>query len=332
MRRSSSSASRRCCWPATATCCPCPRSRSTASSPSARPSTRSVRSPQQIPIFDPDVCIDCGRCAAVCPHATIRMKVYDPAVLDGAPEGFRTKAFRSKDVTGMAMTIQVAPDDCTGCGVCVDMCPAKSKSEVGHKAINMEPAAAHRDGRTAFVGLLPRAPRDRPGRPAARLGQGRPGAAAAVRVLGRLRRMRRDAVHQARHPAVRRPHDRGQRHRLLVDLRRQPADHTVDHEHRRTRPGVEQLVVRGQRRVRPRYPPRLRGPAAPGATARRAAGRHHRSRPGDGDPRRRSVDRGRHQDPARARGPPADRARAASATPTIATPPRSISRRSPMRS
>ena len=100
---------------------------------------------QEIPIFDPDVCIDCGRCAAVCPHATIRMKVYDPAALAGAPEGFKSKAFRSKDVSGMAMTIQVAPDDCTGCGVCVDMCPAKSKTAVRHKAINMEPASAHRE-------------------------------------------------------------------------------------------------------------------------------------------------------------------------------------------
>jgi pyruvate-ferredoxin/flavodoxin oxidoreductase len=99
----------------------------------------------EIPIFDPEICIDCGRCAAVCPHATIRMKVYDPAVLTDAPDGFRSKAFRSKDVTGMAMTIQVAPDDCTGCGVCVDVCPAKSKSEVRHKAINMEPAGDHRD-------------------------------------------------------------------------------------------------------------------------------------------------------------------------------------------
>ena len=73
------------------------------------------------------------------------MKVYDPAALAGAPDGFRSKAFRSKDVSGMAMTIQVAPDDCTGCGVCVDVCPAKSKSEVRHKAINMEPAADHRE-------------------------------------------------------------------------------------------------------------------------------------------------------------------------------------------
>jgi pyruvate-ferredoxin/flavodoxin oxidoreductase len=100
---------------------------------------------QELPIWDPDICIDCGKCAIVCPHATIRMKVYEPDAVAGAPPSFRSKDFRSKDISGYRMTIQVAPDDCTGCGVCVDVCPAKSKTEVRHKAINMEPALAHRD-------------------------------------------------------------------------------------------------------------------------------------------------------------------------------------------
>ena len=100
---------------------------------------------QEIPIWDPDICIDCGKCAIVCPHATIRMKVFEPSALDGAPPSFKSKEFRSKDISGYRMTIQVAPDDCTGCGVCVDVCPAKSKTEVRHKSINMEPALAHRD-------------------------------------------------------------------------------------------------------------------------------------------------------------------------------------------
>ncbi|HET7490000.1 MAG TPA: pyruvate:ferredoxin (flavodoxin) oxidoreductase [Acidimicrobiales bacterium] len=99
----------------------------------------------EIPIWDPDICIDCGKCAVVCPHATIRMKVYEPDALGGAPTGFKTKAFRSKDISGYSLTIQVAPDDCTGCGVCVDVCPAKAKTNVSHKAINMEPALDHRD-------------------------------------------------------------------------------------------------------------------------------------------------------------------------------------------
>ena len=100
---------------------------------------------KEIPIWDPDICIDCGKCAIVCPHATIRMKVFEPEALEGAPDTFLSKAFRSKDIQGYKLTIQVAPDDCTGCGVCVDMCPAKSKTEVRHKAINMEPVGAHRD-------------------------------------------------------------------------------------------------------------------------------------------------------------------------------------------
>jgi pyruvate-ferredoxin/flavodoxin oxidoreductase len=106
---------------------------------------------QEIPIWDPDICIDCGKCAIVCPHSTIRMKVYEPAALAGAPASFKSKEFRSKDISGYRMTIQVAPDDCTGCGVCVDVCPAKSKTEVRHKSINMEPALAHRaDERPAW--------------------------------------------------------------------------------------------------------------------------------------------------------------------------------------
>jgi pyruvate-ferredoxin/flavodoxin oxidoreductase len=100
---------------------------------------------KEIPIWDPDVCIDCGKCAIVCPHATIRMKVFDEATARAAPDEFVTKPFRSKDLDGYHLTIQVAPDDCTGCGVCVDVCPAKSKTEIGHKAINMEPVVVHRD-------------------------------------------------------------------------------------------------------------------------------------------------------------------------------------------
>jgi pyruvate-ferredoxin/flavodoxin oxidoreductase len=101
----------------------------------------------ELPIWDPSICIDCGKCAIVCPHAAIRMKVFEPEALDGAPEGFRSKAFGAKAAAadgGMSLSIQVAPDDCTGCGVCVDVCPARSKQELKHKALNMEPAEAYR--------------------------------------------------------------------------------------------------------------------------------------------------------------------------------------------
>jgi pyruvate-ferredoxin/flavodoxin oxidoreductase len=96
----------------------------------------------EIPIWDPSICIDCGKCAIVCPHATIRTKVFGPEALEGAPEGFASKDFRSRDLPGMQLTVQVAPDDCTGCGVCVEVCPAHSKEEVKHKAINMTPVDA----------------------------------------------------------------------------------------------------------------------------------------------------------------------------------------------
>jgi pyruvate-ferredoxin/flavodoxin oxidoreductase len=101
---------------------------------------------QEIPIWDPDICIDCGKCAIVCPHNAMGMKVFTPDELAGAPDVFATKSFSSRDLaTPHLLSIQVAPDDCTGCGVCVEQCPAISKSVVGHKAINMEPIAEHRD-------------------------------------------------------------------------------------------------------------------------------------------------------------------------------------------
>ncbi|MEO5964000.1 MAG: pyruvate:ferredoxin (flavodoxin) oxidoreductase, partial [Candidatus Limnocylindrales bacterium] len=98
----------------------------------------------QIPVWDETICIDCGKCAIVCPHASIRMKVY-PEDQVPALAGFVSKEFKSRDLPGHRITIQVAPDDCTGCGVCVDVCPAKSKTDVGHKAINMAPYLDHRD-------------------------------------------------------------------------------------------------------------------------------------------------------------------------------------------
>ncbi|KAA0234983.1 MAG: Pyruvate-flavodoxin oxidoreductase [Acidimicrobiales bacterium] len=112
---------------------------------------------QEIPIWDPGICIDCGRCAIVCPHAAIRMKVYRPEMIEGSPASFKTKDFRSKEIDGYQLTIQVAPDDCTGCGVCVEVCPAKSKERARHKSINMEPIGAHRSVERAnfdfFLGI-----------------------------------------------------------------------------------------------------------------------------------------------------------------------------------
>ncbi|WP_211262426.1 pyruvate:ferredoxin (flavodoxin) oxidoreductase [Nitriliruptor alkaliphilus] len=99
----------------------------------------------ELPIWDPGLCIDCGKCAIVCPHAAIQIKVFEGDALDDAPDMFLCKPFKDRDLTDHLLTVQVAPDDCTGCGVCVEACPAVSKSQVGHQAIDMEPAAEHRD-------------------------------------------------------------------------------------------------------------------------------------------------------------------------------------------
>jgi len=93
---------------------------------------------QEIPVWDPDVCVQCGKCIMVCPHAVIRGKAYDEGALNGAPETFKSTAVKDKAFSGQKFTIQVSPEDCTGCGVCVDVCPAKNKSMPSKKAINME--------------------------------------------------------------------------------------------------------------------------------------------------------------------------------------------------
>jgi pyruvate-ferredoxin/flavodoxin oxidoreductase len=93
----------------------------------------------EIPVWDTKLCIQCGKCAMVCPHAVLRIKVYDSKQLEGAPATFKSTEVRDKDKDwlGQKYTIQVAPEDCTGCGICVDICPAKNKSETRLKAINM---------------------------------------------------------------------------------------------------------------------------------------------------------------------------------------------------
>ena len=94
---------------------------------------------QFIPVWEPDICVQCGKCLIVCPHAVIRGKAYDASHLANAPEGFKSTAARDKDFAEQKFTIQVAPEDCTGCGICVDVCPAKDKTQPSRRALNMEP-------------------------------------------------------------------------------------------------------------------------------------------------------------------------------------------------
>ena len=92
-----------------------------------------------IPVWDEKVCIQCLKCVAICPHATIRAKVYEARALEGAPALFKRTDARVPEFKGMKFTLQVAAEDCTGCALCVDVCPARNKTEAKLKAINMQP-------------------------------------------------------------------------------------------------------------------------------------------------------------------------------------------------
>ena len=111
----------------------------------------------EIPAWDPDTCIQCAKCSMVCPHAAIRVKAYDPKLLTNAPETFKSADAKGRDFEGMKFTVQVAPEDCTGCGMCVENCPAKNKQQAGLKAINMAPQppirAQERDNYGFFLNL-----------------------------------------------------------------------------------------------------------------------------------------------------------------------------------
>ena len=117
----------------------------------------------EIPIWEPDLCVQCNRCAMICPHASILAKVYEPAALSGAPQGFPSvpEGF-TPELEGLNYTVQVAPDDCTGCGLCVAVCPAKDRTEPRRKAINLKPVQSHREterARFEFFEAIPDVPR-----------------------------------------------------------------------------------------------------------------------------------------------------------------------------
>ncbi|MEI8254262.1 MAG: pyruvate:ferredoxin (flavodoxin) oxidoreductase, partial [Deltaproteobacteria bacterium] len=111
----------------------------------------------QIPVWDKVVCIQCNKCAMVCPHAAIRTKVYEPTALVGAPATYKSTDWKSGEFKGQKYTVQVAPEDCTGCSLCVEICPAKDKTNPRHKAIDMvdQPMLrdAERDNYEFFLAL-----------------------------------------------------------------------------------------------------------------------------------------------------------------------------------
>lgn len=97
---------------------------------------------EETPVWEADICTQCGECSMICPHGVIRLKAYDPVHLEGAPESFKSTDARGKDLAGLKFTIQVSPEDCTGCSLCFQVCPAFEKKDgekTGRKALNMEP-------------------------------------------------------------------------------------------------------------------------------------------------------------------------------------------------
>lgn len=113
---------------------------------------------EEIPVWDSDICIQCGKCVMVCPHAVIREKIYDPAFLENAPGSFQAVNAHFKEFPGQKYTLQVSPEDCTGCMLCVEACPVKNKSQVGRKALNMAPQPPLREQEKenwAFFQTLP---------------------------------------------------------------------------------------------------------------------------------------------------------------------------------
>ena len=208
----------------------------------------------EIPVWDQSLCIQCNKCALICPHAAIRAKYYPADDSRTAPSTFKSMDFKSADVKGAKYTIQVAPEDCTGCRVCVEICPAESKTEKGHKAINMAPMAPLREKEKRnyeFFLALPDADRTKVKLDVKGTQFLEPlfeysGACAGcgetpyIKLLTQLYGDRAIIANATGCTSI---------------YGAQPADHAVHHERRRARPGLGQLALRGQRRVRPGHSP-----------------------------------------------------------------------------
>ena len=200
---------------------------STALSRPARRNGKSAISPLEMPVWDPQVCIQCGKCVMVCPHAVIRSKVYEAGAARRRAGDLQVARRAAPGMERLNYTLQVAAEDCTGCGICVDVCPAQEQIGGAAESDQHAAAAAAARNRARELGFLPLHPGAGPAQDLARQRARNAGAAAALRILRRLRRLRRDALHQTADPTFRRPAADRQRHRLLLDLWRQPADHAL---------------------------------------------------------------------------------------------------------
>ena len=211
-----------------------------------------------VAVWDDDLCIQCGNCSFVCPHSVIRSRYYDESNLDAAPDGFRSAELDAVGLPDTRYTLQVYVEDCTGCELCVQACPVVAPGDPDRKAINLAPRepllAAEREN-IAFFEALPATDRSRVDFGTVR---GTQFLEPLFEFSGACAGCGETPVPEASLAALRRSADGGERHRLLVDLRRQSADDSVDDRCGRAGPRMVELAVRGQRRVRARLPARRR--------------------------------------------------------------------------
>ena len=233
-----------------------------------------------VPVWKPELCIQCGNCAMVCPHATIRARYYDDPLLAGAPDAFPSAPLAGRGFPNLRYTLQVAVEDCTGCELCVEACPVRSPEAAGVRAINMEAKGPILERERKHLEFFDALPDNKPMGLDATLVRGAQYLTPLFEFSGACAGCGETPYLQAPDAALRRPPARRQRDRLFFDLRRQPADDPLVGEQRRPRASLGELAFRGQRRVRAGLPGVARRAAGRGGAAPRRAGTGARSEPG----------------------------------------------------
>ena len=201
---------------------------------------------QDIPIWDAKICIQCGLCSLVCPHATIRMKAFDPALLAGARPGSSRPTGGARSIPGWKMTLQVAPDDCTGCGAVRRRLPGQGQGEgqaQGHRHGAQGAAPGAERANWDFFLTLPDVDRTKV---KADTVKGSQLLLPLFEFSGACAGCGETPYVKLHYPVLRRPHADRQRHGLLLDLRRQPALHALHGQHGRQGTDLVQLALRGR--------------------------------------------------------------------------------------